>query len=350
MTVRLAVTGLRHRYGAHQVLDGIDLFVEPVEVLCLLGPSGSGKTTILRLIAGLEPVQEGTITIDGRLMGGPARHTPPERRGVGLVFQDAALFPHLTVAGNVGFGLRGGERRARIADLLERVGLAGFESRYPHTLSGGQQQRVALARALAPSPAVMLLDEPFAALDAIRREQVREEAIALLREAGVATVLVTHDAEEAMAVADRIALLDEGRILQTAPPRDLYELPRDRRAAAALGKVNVVLGEVADGRVRTALGCWPVALPAGPVDVLLRPEWLRVLPADGEPSWRVAAIRFQGPISYAWVTADRQPSLIVLAPPGLRLDQRVSVIADSTRAVVVPTRPRHVEALDFASR
>lgn len=340
MTPRLGVTGLRHRYGTVSVLEGVDIAVGAGEVLCLLGPSGAGKTTVLRLIAGLEPVQTGTIAIDGRLVADPSVHDPPERRAVGLVFQDAALFPHLTVAANVGFGLPRRQRQARVADLLQRIGLAGLERRYPHTLSGGQQQRVAVARALAPAPAVMLLDEPFAALDADRREQVREDVIALLREAGVATVLVTHDAEEAMAVGDRIALLDGGRIVQTAPPRELYHRPVDRRAAAALGRVSVVPATVRDGVVRSALGCWPVSLPEGLVELLLRPEWLRLTPTTEEPSWEVTAIRFQGPLSLAWLTAEAQPALVALAPDWLRVGDRVRVAADPSRAVVVPaTRP-----------
>jgi iron(III) transport system ATP-binding protein len=222
--------------------------------------------------------------------------------------------------------------------------LAGFERRYPHTLSGGQQQRVAVARALAPAPAVMLLDEPFAALDADRREQVREEVIALLRETGVATVLVTHDAEEAMAVGDRIALLDGGRIVQTAPPRELYHRPVDRRAAAALGRVSVVPATVRGGVVRSALGCWPVALPEGPVELLLRPEWLRLTLTTEEPSWQVTAIRFQGPLSLAWLVAETQPALVALAPDWLRVGDRLQVAVDPTCAVVVPTTRLPAEA------
>jgi iron(III) transport system ATP-binding protein len=343
MTPRLTVSGLCHRYGTNEVLSGIDLTVAAGEVVCLLGPSGAGKTTVLRLVAGLEPVQAGEIAIDGRVVACRERSDPPERRKVGLVFQDAALFPHLTVAGNIAFGLRGRDRRARVAEWLARVGLAGFERRYPHTLSGGQQQRVALARALAPSPAVLLLDEPFAALDADRREQVREEALALLRAAGVATLLVTHDAEEAMAVGDRIALLADGRVLQIAPPRELYQAPVNQQAAAALGRVSVLPGVVADGVLVSALGRWPV-------EALLRPEWLRLAPAEGDGGWRVTAVRFQGPLSLAFLEANGPPIVVALAPAGLQVGERVTVSADPTCVRVVPATPRPAGAPGSAKR
>ncbi|GIW11401.1 MAG: ABC transporter [Dehalococcoidia bacterium] len=280
---RLVLQEVHHRYGAQEVLRGVSLNVGASEVVCLLGPSGAGKTTVLRVAAGLEPVQAGVVAIDGTVVARPGRQLPPEQRRIGMVFQDYALFPHLTVAGNVEFGLRGPAklRRQRVQALLERVGLAALTDRYPHTLSGGQQQRVALARALAREPAVVLLDEPFASLDATLREQVRDETLALLREAGVAVLLVTHDANEAMAAGDRIALLQAGRIEQDASPETLYRHPVSRAAATALGRVNVVPGIITAGHVHSRLGSWPVARSAGAVELLVRPEQLIVQPEAG---------------------------------------------------------------------
>jgi iron(III) transport system ATP-binding protein len=252
--------------------------VAPGNLLALLGPSGCGKTTTLRLIAGLEALDAGSVEIAGRVVAGPGRHEPPERRRVGMVFQDYALFPHLTVARNIGFGLgRRDEPRRRVAETLELVDLGDFGERMPHELSGGQQQRVALARALAPHPAVVLLDEPFSNLDPELRATVRAEVRQILSDANATAILVTHDQEEALSLADRIAVMWDGRIVQTANPEELYHRPVDRQVASFVGDAQFIPGEAEGRRVVTELGTLPLTSAAeGRVDVLLRPETLRL--------------------------------------------------------------------------
>jgi iron(III) transport system ATP-binding protein len=285
--VGLAVAGLSHRFGRRPVVAGVDLTVPRGAIHCLVGPSGCGKSTTLRLIAGLETVQSGTIRIGGRLVADPGVAVPPERRRVGLMFQDFALFPHLTVAENVAFGLTGrgrARRRARVASLLERVAMTAYAGTYPHTLSGGEQQRVALARALAPEPDLLLLDEAFSALDATLRAAVREDTLAVLRETGTPTLLVTHDAEEAIGAGDVIHVMRRGRIVQAGTPAELWRRPVDAFVAGFFGGVQRFTGRVTDGRVRTPLG----AVGAGTLrdgdeaEVVVRPEGV-VLRAAGGP-------------------------------------------------------------------
>jgi iron(III) transport system ATP-binding protein len=282
------------RFGAAVAVDGASLAVGTGELVALLGPSGCGKTTLLRLIAGFESPDSGTVRVAGEPVAGP-HWVPPERRHVGMVFQDYALFPHITVAENVGFGLPRRTRVARAAEVLALVGLDGVGGRYPHELSGGQQQRVAVARALAPDPAIVLLDEPWSSIDPVLRSSMREELAAILRAAGTTVLLVTHDQEEALALADRVALMRDGRIVQVGAPERLYHAPVDRWAGAFLGVANFVAGRVAAGRAVTALGAFDAARANGDgsCDVLIRPELLRL---DSNPSGDgvVVAREFRG--------------------------------------------------------
>ena len=286
--------GLKKTFGAVEVVREVDLEAARGQLLALLGPSGCGKTTTLRLIAGLEVLDRGSVEIDGRVVADAGRHEPPERRRVGMVFQDYALFPHLTVARNIGFGLgRRDDPKRRVAETLELVGLGDFGDRMPHELSGGQQQRVALARALAPHPAVVLLDEPFSNLDPDLRATVRAEVRQILSDANATAIIVTHDQEEALSLADRIAVMWDGRIVQTANPEELYHRPVDRRVASFVGDAQFLPGDAEGRRVATELGPLPLAGAAeGPVDVLLRPEALRLAHVtDGEASNAVVTRR-----------------------------------------------------------
>jgi iron(III) transport system ATP-binding protein len=291
----IAVEAVTKRFGAVAAVDRASLTLERGEFVALLGPSGCGKTTLLRLIAGFEAPDEGSISLAGRTAAGPGAWIPPERRAAAMVFQDYALFPHLTVAENVGFGLPRARRAARVPEALELVGLGGLERRYPHSLSGGQQQRVALARALAPQPEVVLLDEPWSNIDPLRRSEMRDELAGILRGADVTVLLVTHDREEAFSVADRIALMHEGRIEQTGTPEQVYYEPSSRWSAEFVGASNVLAGRVVDGRVLTPFGSFPApaANGASSVDVVLRPELLELVldeTGDGE----VVAREFRG--------------------------------------------------------
>ncbi|MDH5748428.1 MAG: ABC transporter ATP-binding protein [Rhodospirillales bacterium] len=280
----LGFEGVSHSYNGNKVAHGVSFNVGAGELVCLLGPSGCGKTTLLRLAAGLERLQKGWISVGDELVadGETNRSIPPEQRDVGLMFQDYALFPHLTIFENIIFGLKNltPERRLWITRSLKQMGLAGLADTYPHTLSGGQQQRVALLRALAPEPRILLLDEPFSGLDVSRRAQIREETLGVLKEAGVATLMVTHDPEEAMYMADRILIMDEGRIIQSGTPLETYFHPVNAYVAALFGPVNRISGSVRNGLVSTSLGNFDapgIAEGAGAV-ILIRPEGLHLAP------------------------------------------------------------------------
>ncbi|MGE3911098.1 MAG: ABC transporter ATP-binding protein [Chloroflexota bacterium] len=348
----LELRGVSHSYGSVRAVVDATLSVQPGEVVGLLGPSGCGKTTLLRVTAGLETLQQGEVQIAGRVVARPGASLPPEERGVGLVFQDYALFPHLTVVDNVAFGLgrlARQERVARALDVLGRVGLAELAGAYPHMLSGGQQQRVALARAVAPDPAVMLLDEPFAGLDRRLREQVRGDVLRLLREIGAAVLLVTHDPEEAMALSDRIVLLRAGHVEQAGTPADLYHRPATAFVARFLGETTVLSGTVQAGVVATPLG--PVPAPGlsdgQAVEIHVRPERLRVLPPeqapDGAVRGRLQDVRLLGAVTALTVeiagaaTADGAPvsiQALQMGPVSLAPGEPVAVLLDPAGAFV----------------
>ncbi len=254
----LAFENINHAYpdGA-ETLRNINLTVKPGEVLCLLGPSGSGKTTLLRIAAGIEPQTSGRVLMNGREIAGPSVFLPPEKRSIGLVFQDFALFPHLTILENVCFGLTAltsGEAAREAMIALSRVGLADYASSYPHVLSGGEQQRVALARAIAPRPAVLLMDEPFSGLDSRLKDSVRAETLAILRQSRATSVIVTHDAEEAMRLGDRIALLRNGEVIQAGSGDELYHQPKDLFVAGFFSELNTMDADISQGRAETPLG------------------------------------------------------------------------------------------------
>jgi iron(III) transport system ATP-binding protein len=279
----LVVVGVHKSFGTNEVLRGVDLKVTAGAFVAILGPSGSGKTTLLRTIAGFERPDEGSIQVGDDVLDDRGVYVAPEHRHIGYVSQNGSLFPHLTVAANVKFGLPRHRRHSHeVGHLLDIVDLGPFADRYPHQLSGGQQQRVALARAMAVEPRIILLDEPFASLDAGARIEVRSDVQRILRHVGATAILVTHDQDEALSLADSVAVIRDGRIVQYAPPRDLYESPSDVDVARFVGDANLVSG-IAEGRtVRTALG--PLDLhPAeraasGDVTVLLRPEQIRLVP------------------------------------------------------------------------
>lgn len=269
-------------FGRARAVADASVEVAAGELVALLGPSGSGKTTLLRIVAGFEAPDAGTVEIDGRLVAGPGSWQEPERRRVGMVFQDGALFPHLTVARNVAFGH---PAAGRLEECLELVGLADRSRSYPHELSGGERQRVALARALAIDPVVVLLDEPFAALDAGLRAALREDVAGILRGAGASALLVTHDQQEALSLADRIVVMRDGRIEQAGSPQEVYDQPASRWVARFLGDAVILPAAAGDGMVSCELGAAPTATDArGEVEVVLRPEALVLAQAEGGPA------------------------------------------------------------------
>ncbi len=292
-------------YSRHVALDDVSLALAPGRITCLLGPSGCGKSTLLRLIAGLEPADAGEIAMAGALLSSAAGHVPPEQRDIGLVFQDFALFPHLDVTANVGFGiahLARAERAERVAALLERFRLSHRAKAWPHTLSGGEQQRVAIARALARDPAVLLLDEPFSGLDGDLRAEVRRQVLDGLAETRAAVLIVTHDPEEAMLMADALALMRDGRVLQAGTPAECYARPVSIEAARLLGQVSVVPAVVRGGVAETPFGSLPADLPDGAARLMLRPEALALAEAGAPVT--VTAARLGGGFSEIIVEAE----------------------------------------------
>ena len=309
----LAVDDVSHAYGMKRVLDAVSLAVSPGDILCLLGPSGCGKTTTLRLIAGLETLQHGSITINDKRVADTRKALPPEKRSVSLLFQDYALFPHLNVHENVAFGLghlSREAREARIQEVLEQVGMLSHAQDYPHQLSGGEQQRVALARARAPRPRVMLMDEPFSNLDVRLRRHVRDIVLHVLKKTSASTLMVTHDPEEAMFMADKIAVMSGGRIVQIDTPERLYTAPQTRFVASLFSELNRVRGMVHEGHVTTAIGrlCTPHLADGTSVDVLIRPEAVKLGAPSGDGAaiarGRVMAARMLGRSSLVHLTVE----------------------------------------------
>jgi iron(III) transport system ATP-binding protein len=348
----LEVSGLSKSFGGETVLGSVDLILSPGTVTAVVGASGCGKTTLLRLVAGFETPDAGTISISGRQVAGPGQSTPAHRRDVGYVAQDGALFPHLTVGQNIAYGLDGAARsaavRARVAELLDTVALDdSFARRRPHELSGGQQQRVALARALARQPVLMLLDEPFSALDAGLRASTRKAVAQLLVDAGVTTLLVTHDQEEALSMASQVAVMREGRFTKVGTPQQVYLQPDDRFTAEFLGDCVLLPGTVAGGMAECALGRIPVHQPAtdGPATLMLRPEQLiaTLISGNGHGAGvaTVLASEFRGHDVLLTVDPGGQAEPIVVRqhsvdPPVVNTNVRLDVIG---AAVVLAEKP-----------
>ena len=300
---RLSFENIVHRYHGKDTISGLSLTVEPGEVLCLLGPSGSGKTTLLRIAAGIEAQASGRVLLNNQVIAGPETFLPPEKRGIGLMFQDFALFPHMSILDNVRFGLTAmsnGEARAEALHALERVGLTHYADKYPHILSGGEQQRVALARALAPRPAVLLMDEPFSGLDSRLKDSIRADTLAILREARATAIVVTHDAEEAMRMADRIALIQDGRLVQVGTSDDLYRRPANIFAASFFSEVNSFEAIVRNDRAETPLGSFAAGgIGEGrAVDVAIRLQGIRLEAEGGSVPARVVSRRFLGVVDH----------------------------------------------------
>jgi len=316
--VSLEFSHVAHSYADVAALRDVSFTAQPAEITCLLGSSGCGKSTLLNLAAGLLPVQQGSISVAGKVMASPGVNPPPEARPVGLVFQDGALFPHMDIARNIAFGIDRADDGANghagedsdagvVGGWLERVGLSGLGQRYPHELSGGQQQRAALARAMAPGPHVLLMDEPFASVDIVLRRRLRRDCRMLLRGAGTTTVLVTHDPEEALDIADRIAVMEEGRIVQFGTPQDLHETPKAASVGAIFGGAQIVQARRAGGALQTSFGTWPVTCIAGElpdaekldllvyadrVDCFADPDGLRVI--DIQPRGQASRVLMAG--------------------------------------------------------
>lgn len=347
----LRVERLSLQYGGVTALDDVSFDVARGSILCLLGASGSGKSSALRLIAGLERPTSGRITLDGQVVAGPGGHVEPERRHVGMVFQDFALFPHLTVAANVAFGVRGrlrAEIERTVITLLGDVGLADRRDRYPHMLSGGERQRVALARALAPRPRLLLMDEPFSSLDSRLRDQVRDLTIDLLRRTGTTTILVTHDPAEAMRVADRVGVLSHGRLVQFGTAADLYRRPCSPQMACVFGEVNTIDGSIQDGVLQTPLGAFsaPRDLTHGPATVCLRPQHVQL--ESGGPGVRgtVTGVTCVGDVTEVRVrVADLGLLARVTEPKRFAIGDHPHVRVDSSQFLIFPRTPASAPAL-----
>ncbi|MEO0381150.1 MAG: ABC transporter ATP-binding protein [Pseudomonadota bacterium] len=334
-TPRLEIKNLRRAYEGRAVVNDVSLQIMPGQVTCLLGPSGCGKSTTLRMIAGVEMQDSGTIHVDGALVCDTKFRVPPERRAIGLMFQDFALFPHLSVAGNVAYGLSGSkaEKRARVEEMLDRVRMGRFIDMFPHQLSGGEQQRIALARALAPRPRIMLMDEPFSGLDNRLRDGIRDETLAILKEEDTAVLLVTHEPDEAMRMADEIALMRDGRIVQRGAPYNVYTRPVDRASVAFFSDANRLPSVVEGALAMTPFGRFLApGVPDGTdVDIVFRPQHVKIdfdragvgpgpTATEGTAaSATVQRARFMGNESLVEFRLDHDGAIIKVTVPGVFL-------------------------------
>jgi iron(III) transport system ATP-binding protein len=334
MDTYLEASRLTKRFDGHPAVDDASFGVAEGETLALLGPSGCGKTTLLRLLTGLTPADGGSVFLAGETLSGPGVHVAPERRRVGMVFQDWALFPHLTVEKNVAYGLAAADG-GRAREALELVGLADLGDRYPQDLSGGQAQRVAVARALAPRPRVLLLDEPFSNLDTEFRVKLRSEVAGLMREVGMTAVFVTHDQEEAFVVGDQVAVMRSGRILQQGTPAEVYEHPATPWLATFVGEANLVNAEANGETASTMFGDIRLTAPAsGSCRVVIRPEHLLIGNGDGG---RVTNVEFYGhDTSYAVEFAAASVQVRGMAAPRFRPGDRVSLTYSGPDVVAFP--------------
>lgn len=335
---RLEIRDITRSFDGKRVVDNVSLSIAPGQVTCLLGPSGCGKSTTLRMIAGVEMQDSGTIHVDGQLVCDTVFRVPPERRSIGLMFQDFALFPHLSVGENVAFGLKGAgaDRKARAHTLLDRVGLAHFIDEFPHQLSGGEQQRVALARALAPSPRIMLMDEPFSGLDNRLRDGIRDETLDLLKEEGAGVLLVTHEPEEAMRMADEIALMRAGRIVQRGAPYTIYNAPADRDAMAFFSDINIVRATARGALADTPFGPFlaPGMADGIEVEIVFRPQHVGIdfdrggsgpLPTEraGTPARGIVErARFMGSESLIEFRMDHDGQMLKATVPNVFLPEK----------------------------
>ena len=342
MTPRLELKNITKTYGDATVVDDLSFSVAPGQVTCLLGPSGCGKSTTLRMIAGVERQSAGELWVDGDLICSDSYWVLPEDRPIGLMFQDFALFPHLSVAQNVAFGIKAGkaETRERVMALLARVGMDGFADVYPHQLSGGEQQRVALARAIAPRPKIMLMDEPFSGLDNRLRDGIRDETLSVLKEEGTAVLLVTHEPDEAMRMADEIALMRDGRIVQMGNPYNIYNAPVDKAAAGFFSDINVIRGLSQGALTETPFGQFltPGLEDGQAVEIIIRPQHLRIdfdrqgkgpnpTPQEGVPAkGTVKRARFMGRESLVEFEMAFDGSVLTATVPAVFLPKEGTVL------------------------
>lgn len=324
---KLELKNISRLFAGRRVVDDLSLTLAPGEVTCLLGPSGCGKSTTLRIAAGVDRQDGGAILVDGKVISNEDQHEAPDKRSVGLMFQDFALFPHLSVFENVAFGLKSDKSEAM--KVLARVGLNSFAEKYPHQLSGGEQQRVALARAIAPKPDILLMDEPFSGLDNRLRDGIRDETLSLLKEEGTTVLLVTHEPEEAMRMADQIALMRNGRIIQTGAPYNIYNTPKDREAAAFFSDINVITARVENAQTTTPFGQFltPGIADGTDVEIVIRPQHLRIdfdrpkakeTASDGIPArGHVVRARFLGSESLVELVMENDGSKLITTVPGV---------------------------------